>query len=465
MKSVFGGVLFEIAELKTEFEFDERMITLKKIGTILLVSLLTLTGCNKTNSTGEENPQAEGQKTVTIAVMMADPFLEKAAAEFEKIHQDIKIEIKSHLASSNGYAASISAADIEKYINTVTTQAISGKSSDLISMDILPQNKFVEKNVLANLYELMENDSAFDNKKYFQNVFKSFQDGNGLYAMPLSFSIDAIQGNSELLKKANISINDLTWTWSQFADITTKLKEQNGDDYLAFANPSQLLADYITENYSDLLGQGSPNFDSEAFRDAMKQIKTIFNEKIIEAMYQPDATKVLFSLRGLNNPKNTLLSMLDPKFEYFHKPTINGNSDGWKFNSYTTFGINNKSQVKQEAWEFLKFLVSEEAQTSPELMGFPINKAALDKKLEEIEQNLEQGQLEVDFIMPDSKTIQEKMQTLKSLLEGDGGEKQFSDQKLLMIAFEEFGSYLQGQKSVEDVSKLIQNRVKTYLNE
>jgi multiple sugar transport system substrate-binding protein len=37
--------------------------------------------------------------------------------------------------------------------------------------------------------------------------------------------------------------------------------------------------------------------------------------------------------------------------------------------------------------------------------------------------------------------------------------------KVLMIAMEEFKSFMSGQKSAEEVSKLIQNRVKIYLNE
>jgi len=435
----------------------------------ILASLLLLTACNKSIPEEGATPSAlpAGKKTVVVAVMSSDPFLEKAAREFENLHENIKIEIKPHMANpdlGNGYGAPLSKADIEKYIQTATTQAISGKSSDLISMGMLPQDKFIEKKVVANLYDFMEKDSSFDKSQYYQNVFQSSEYGNGLFALPLSFSLDAMQGNSGLLKKANIQIDDQSWTWSQFADINKKLKEQNGSDYLSFVNPSNIIADYISENYSSLVTDGTPHFDSDAFRNAMQQIKLMFSEKLIEASYTP-TEKVLFSMKGLNDPKKVLLSMLDPNLQYYQKPTIEGQTKGWQFGSYTTFGLNNKSQVKQEAWEFLKFLLSEEMQASSDLMGLPINKAAFDKKLTDTEEELAQGKIEAKFKIPDSKTVKDKIQALKSLVEGDGGKNSFNDQKLLMIVFEEFGPFLLGQKSAEEASKLIQNRVMTYLNE
>ncbi|GGG85888.1 ABC transporter substrate-binding protein [Paenibacillus radicis (ex Gao et al. 2016)] len=438
----------------------------KKWTLLLLAAFLMLTACSKTDSSVNSGASSPGgKKTVVVAVMNSDPFLEKAAQAFEALHDDIHIEIKSHMASPDGDGRiALTLADMEKYIQSVTTQAIAGKATDLIAMGILPEDKFVEKKVLVNLNDLMEKDSSFDKKQYYGNVLKSSQIGDGLYVMPLSFSLGAVQGNVELLKKANITINDHNWTWNQFADITKRLKEQNGSDYLAFVGPGEILADYINENFSDLLKKGNPDFDSDTFRDALTQIKVMFSEKVIEGNYT-ETDKVLFSMKSMSNPKNVLLSALDPKLQYYQKPTMNGKSSGWKMGSFTTFGLNSKSKVQPEAWEFLKFMLSEEMQSAPELMGFPLSKAALDKKFADTEHALEQGELEVNFTIPDSETVKKQIQSLKTLLEGDGGEKSFSDQKVLDIVFEEFEPFITGQKSVEEVSKLIQNRVKTYLNE
>lgn len=69
----------------------------------------------------------------------------------------------------------------------------------------------------------------------------------------------ALTGNTELLEKANIKIDDKTWTWDGFKEISKKLKELVDEEYVAFINlfPIQMLAEYIEVNYERL--SWSPN--------------------------------------------------------------------------------------------------------------------------------------------------------------------------------------------------------------
>ncbi len=52
------------------------------------------------------------------------------------------------------------------------------------------------------------------------------------------------------------------------------------------------------------------------------------------------------------------------------KPTLNGQGNGLELKSFMNFGLNSQSKVEKEAWEFLKFMLSEEIQTSPDLNDF-----------------------------------------------------------------------------------------------
>lgn len=47
----------------------------------------------------------------------------------------------------------------------------------------------------------------------------------------------------------------------------------------------------------------------------------------------------------------------------------------------------------------------------------------------------------------------------------EAGKTSLADAKILRIAMEEVQAFMSGQKPAEEVSKLIQNRVLTYLNE
>ncbi|WP_028562777.1 ABC transporter substrate-binding protein [Paenibacillus pinihumi] len=444
--------------------------TMKTQWTFLaLAALMLVTACSsKTNpDAGPDIKTPDGKKTVVVSVMSKDAFLENAAKKFEELNPDIHIEIKEHLANpdlGNGMRAALTKADIEKYVQTVTTEVLSGKGPDLIAMDLLPEDKFIEKKVLVNFNEKFAKDPSFDKNHYYQNILQSSWNGDGLYSMPISFYVQVMQANAELLKKHNVNIDDQTWTWAQFADITKKMKEQAGKEYSAFVNPYQIMADFITDNYATFVQKGNVSFDSDPFRDMMNQVKKMYDEKLIEASYN-DMGKMLFSLSAFNDPKRSLIQMLDPKKGFYMKPTLNGQGNGLELKSFMNFGLNSQSKVEKEAWEFLKFMLSEEIQTSPDLNGFPVNKDATEAKLKEAGQSLDQDESAADIEIPDEKTLNETLQAIQNILNSKPQEKNNVDSKVIDIFFEEFDPFLKGQKSAEETSKLIQNRVKTYLNE
>ncbi|MEK0314652.1 ABC transporter substrate-binding protein [Cohnella sp. 56] len=424
---------------------------------VLLAMMMFLAACTQTQT----QSQSGDKKTVVIAVQGTNPFLEAAAGKFEREHPDIDIEIKSYMAmpeaDGSGMTSSMSQADIEKYIQTVTTQIMAGKGSDLILLDNLPQNKLVEKKVLVNLYDWMEKDSAFDKDDYYENVFKAAQDGAGLYALPVGVNLEVIQGNLKLLNKANIKIDDGSWTWDQFKAIARKLNAQEGQDYYAFVNlfPANLLLSYIEDNYADLVQRdGQANFDSDSFRDMMRQIKSMYDEHVLQAEFTYDYDKALFSQAVLPGPEEGLRLMTMPGKEIFKSPTAKGESKGIPYSSWLNLGMNSKSKVQQEAWQFIKFLLSEEMQQSPELSGFPVNKKAAEKRIDEA----------ASKIKGDPAAAQAKADELKQLLK-QTDVKLSTDFKVQSIAIAEFETYMSGQKTAAEVSKLIQNKVTTYLNE
>jgi multiple sugar transport system substrate-binding protein len=461
---------------------------MKKIGLLLMLSIaMLLSACSSNgggNSTkggkvidvGHESPkqtQAEGaeQKTIVVSIMRNNRFLETAVREFENKHKNIHIEIKEYKASEEAAEGgmsmeSISLADVEKYVQSVTTQVISGKGADLILMSELPQDKFVAKKLLVNLKDLLSKDSSFDRNALYTNILEASQDGDGLYAMPFSFSLALFQGDAELLKKANISIdNNESWNWSQFKDVAKKLKEQGGSEKLISLDPTSMLFDFIEDNYAQLAGQGEPNFDSDLFRDMMKEIKSMYDEGLLSEGLSFDSNKAAFQMTEIYSPDQALTM---PKgMEFYPKPNASEKKEGTPFKPIYSLGMNSKSDVQQEAWEFIKFLLSEDMQASPDLFGVPMNKGIAEKKFNEVLQKMENGTLETMIpkeMLPDGETARKRYEEVEKLI-SQAATRRFSDMKVLVIALEEFNSFMSGQKSAEEVSKLIQNRVKTYLNE
>lgn len=440
---------------------------------LVAAALVTVSACSShsdSKDAADGDASASGnQKTVTISVMRGDRFLQTAAQKFEELHPDIHIDIKEYMATEtngNGMIAAVSQADVEKYVQSVTTQVLSGKGPDLIEMNNLPQEKFAKNGMLVNLYDWMAKDSTFDQTKYYQNIFKASQNGDGLYAMPFFFTIHLIAGNTETLNKANITIDDKTWTWDTFKDISKKVKETAGPDYYAFVNkfPEQLLYDYIEDHYADLVQGGKANFDSDSFRTMMKQIKSMYDEDVLKAEFTYDYSKGLFRESGIYNPEQALTDLLRDDTQFYRAPNESGKTQGASFASFFNLGMNSKSDVQREAWEFVKILLSDDIQSSPDMQYIPINKNVAESKLKDAADRIVNGSLPVPKGKTDAKSVEERIQTIEQLLD-KAGNKQTSDYKVASIAMEEFKAYMSGQKSAEEVSKLIQNRVTTYLNE
>ncbi|MFF2912812.1 ABC transporter substrate-binding protein [Paenibacillus sp. NPDC057934] len=445
---------------------------MKKIGLIVMLSSALLLSACSGNEGGDSKVEKEGgQKTVVLSVMRKDRFLETAARQFEEQHKDIHIEMKEYKASDpvaeGGMAVeSISLGDVEKYVQSVTTQVISGKGADLILMSELPQDKFVAKKLLVNLNDLLSKDSSFDRNALFSNILQASQDGEGLYAMPLSFSLSLFQGNTELLKKANISVDvNKSWNWSQFKDVAQKLKKQDDAEKLISLDPMSLLFDSIDDNYTQLVGQGQPNFDSDLFRNMMTEIKLMYDEGLLSDGMSFDNGNAAFQMLNVFSPEQALTK---PRgMDYYQKPNVSGQKVGTPFQPTYSLGINSKSDVQQEAWAFIKFLLSDEMQASPNLTGIPLNKGITDKKFKETLQKIENGTLETMIpldMLPDSETVKKRIGVVEQLI-SETNFRRSSDMKVITIVMEEFSSFMSGQKSAEEVSKLIQNRAKTYLNE
>ena len=177
----------------------------------------------------------------------------------------------------------------------------------------------------------------------------------------------------------------------------------------------------------------------------------------------------LFNMTQVNMPMDFLTM---PQMEFNGKGKLynlpgNGEKETVSFSSNAMFAIYNNSKVKNEAWEFLKYLLSDEIQSGMELTGFPVNKEAAKMAAAKAIEMPTKGVMkargpdgEID-IKPATEADAAAMEkVLNEVNRYDG-----ADREILKIILEEAESFFKGQKSVDEVTGLIQNRVITYLNE
>jgi multiple sugar transport system substrate-binding protein len=155
---------------------------------------------------------------------------------------------------------------------------------------------------------------------------------------------------------------------------------------------------------------------------------------------------------------------------------------GYSFRSNFSLAINDKSKNKQEAWEFMKFALSDEIQTDRSMRGMPVSKSAFHQLQTALK---DPNALGKDGItIPGGGqgkdggkkgTVNGKELTLKPPTEAEIAKLetfmtginsvQETDNKLAGLIFDGIAPFLNGQKSADEVAKAVQSKVNTYLNE
>jgi multiple sugar transport system substrate-binding protein len=199
----------------------------------------------------------------------------------------------------------------------------------------------------------------------------------------------------------------------------------------------------------------------------------MYDNKIVDAGEDGNA-KAYFSPMYINSAQEyfALPKVRYAKGKLYRKPGIAGapqqaqTGTGGYFYTNMSFGISERSPVKDEAWSFMKFLLSEDMQGMPDsTRGFPLNRKVLDKQLQQL---IGEGAVQVAYGPNKGKKVEvaeADAKQLEQLLSEAGRPLSNNDRVLKEMIEKESEAFFAGQKSAEDVAKLLQNRVTTYLNE
>lgn len=441
---------------------------MKKRFIIILTSLFLVTmtvACGSSNEGDKKRKTKEGKTIVTMSMMGADSFYVPAVKKFEQQNPDIEVHIQTYKQRNENWEKQ----DYDRYVQKTNTELISGAAADIIEVASLPVGKFVSKKLLLNMNEFIEKEKLLEKGKLYPNIVNAMKIGDGLYSMPLTFYLQSFLGNGDILKKANVQVDDQNWTWQQFEQEAKQIMKSMGkgeSQYALAITPEFLLLDILSDRSAEFIDRSNQkaNFDSPGFINLMEQIKSMYDHQFATSK-EADAGKGMFSTI-------TLMSHADiiewPHTIYknpmlLNKPHVPGQTSGVSFYAPYQLAISSKSQVSEEAWKLISFLASEQAQSMPERRGFSVLASVNEQKFNDIQKKVDSGEYKLESGQAVKVTEEYFIKAKQQLAAANG--YSLKDDKLYSIVEEEAKSYFAGQKSAEEVAKLIHNRVNTYLNE
>lgn len=430
--------------------------------------------------------KVKGRKTLTVAIPTEARWLEIAASKFQKENPDYRIDIKNYgqadQMNTNG--------DNENYIKTLNTELLTGKGPDLLSVNRLPFEKYINRNILADLDGYMAKDGSFDEAGYFANILDALKYKGKLYILPVSVSFDVLAANKELLEQYSIKADDTLWSWEDLNRVGEKLTgNRNGRKANCTLFPDMssgiLLENLLKGSYNRFVDtyNKKAGFNTKEFTDLLEMAKVYgYNQQfdnvtITGGNYiDPDSIikgTVLFNMQTFTDYTGYafLNALYKGRLELMSYPSAAGEKKAG-FNSDSIFAINKNSKGKEAAWEFLKFLLSDEIQ-SDELSGFPISKAALKVAAQRAVEITNSGGMSYAIgskgggkpqIFIPKKLTQQDIDYIDGFIM-NLNTYNYNNPEVKKIILDEAGSFFAGNKSAEDAAGIIQQKAAIYLGE
>lgn len=439
---------------------EEQLLVLARTGELTAgqQDLLLLTKTPKS--------QVSQKEIVTLASLFPSDGMEKAAVKFNRGNSQYHVTIERYGAT--GFF------DENEGARVRMDSALMSKEDapDLLDLTDLDIDKYVEAGILEDLYPYMERGGQIRKDNFLTNLLEGYTFDGKLACIPRAFVfIGAYITDDRILETAEWTMESVLETVRQYPD--ARLFPEDADTLV------QYYGSYLLEKFVDW-ESGECRFDSEEFSRLLEWVKQESDQNGQEALLNvqyiigfDDYQKALMDAAG--NGEKAILRGL---------PSESG-TDAYTPRVEDVLGISVNSRHKDGAWEFLQFYLQEGT-----LDEFSYTFPTLLSWLDQVEEYCVTPQYE----MVDGKVLtdsdgqprekprytltrdgyetafyaleQEEADTLRMALEQiDFRPRGRLAQSVLSILEEEAALFFRGEKTVDETTAVIQNRVRLLLQE
>ncbi len=416
-----------------------------------------------------EMPERE---IITLGLMYTSQDINNAVVNFNKNNDKYRIQVIDY---GTDYSS------VEEY-NDVITQfnnaLTSGNGPDIFSTEIINMSMMAGKGVMEDLNPYLEADTEISREDMFESVLDAYSIDGKLYCIPNNFYVMTVMGKtSEVGDTPGWTIDDL---------MALMDSKPEGTEVLEYATKELILHLSMVYNFDNFIDweTGECNFDGEEFVKVLEFADRFVSDE--DYSYNGDGPSTPSKIQdGTLMLINTTISSVQEYQMYsamfgepvtmIGYPSSEGNGSG--IAGQNTFAVNARSANKDAAWEFIKYLLSEEYYADNNIWGFPTVISEYDKvnaeymKAEYYED--ENGNLVEqskgswgwdDFNVELYAATEEEVAMITELITRCDCSYNY-DTQLVQIITEEAAPFFEGQKTAQDVADIIQSRVKMYVNE
>lgn len=335
--------------------------SIKKLISVILATAAIgtmLTGCGGSNSSAGSS---KGDVTLTYGIWdkNQEPGMRKMADAFEAKNPGIKVNVE--------------VTPWDQYWTKLEAAATGGSLPDVFWMHSSQAARYASNSVLMDLTDKIKGSSSVKLDKFPKDLVKVYENDGKNYAIPKDFDTIGLWYNKKLFDEAGVAYPNENWTWNDLLAAAKKLTNpakgvygfgapmdlQQGFDNFIFQNGGKVLSDDKTKS----------GFDTPAVKEAIQwYVDLSVKEKV-------SPTQTQFSENGYTTwfeSEKTAMGLFGSWMlsEFGSNENVSKNCDvtvlpQGKQRATIYNGLGNAvaegTKHKEEAWKFVEFLGSEEA--------------------------------------------------------------------------------------------------------
>ncbi len=399
------------------------------------------------------------KQQIVIGTMSMSQELQAAAVNFNKSDGDYQITVRTYVDQDNWSGDAYEDA-LARFNNDIT----SGNGPDIIDLSSVNVQQLAAKGVFEDLNPYLDQSSALSRDDMVDSAMAACTYDGVLAAVPDGFMLETVMGSRE-------QVGDrMGWTLEEMIAFA----EAHPDQELFCDMPREIMTECLLEYNMDSFvdwSEGTCNFDSPEFKSLLEFVAPYpdmdhaeWSDDDASPPIRIQKGEVLLVRADISelNEMQLYRAMFGGDVTAIGFPNSNGSS-GCVLRASGCYAINAASQVKDGAWKFIEQYLTRE---DPWMrMGFPNSRSRLDETAREMLQSegnssFGWGDFEYQYRTPTQEEIDGIMELIDAAVPAADNNDQLMD-----IINEEAAPFFQGQKSVDEVARIIQSRMEIYVSE
>ena len=426
------------------------------------------------------------KESIRMALLALDYRVQEMVVAFNRKNDQYRIEIADYSEYNNdkdGWDAGQT---------KLRTEILSGNVPDIFCLSGLNYTQLASKGVLEDLYPYMDADKDMQRSDFFPNVLQAFEVDGKLCQTVSGFYINSAIGAAAVVG------DEPGWTYEQFNEALASMPDgcTAFDQYVTRDNILQTCLALDMNDFVDW-GTGKVSFDSEQFIKLLKfadSFPSDFDWENYDWSQELDTSERLaqgkqmlvqtsaYSIEDIFY--NNYTQFMGGKVTYIGYPTAHGTGNMISL-SEAGYAMSSKSPYKDVIWQFLRSFFTKEYQEDGYSLSSRIDvfeEKAKDATTVQYQKNAD-GNYILDengekipvarYSMWDAKEKKardiyalepEQVDQILELIKSTTKVADYN-QEILSIVSEQAAPFFAGQKTAEEVAKLVQSKANIYVNE